>query len=320
MEEVNRQFFEALFEHCEGMVVTRRLPSGVADDWPVDFYANPAVFDKWLDMHREENLYFYVATRDGNGAEKKNIVEVPAVWADCDFDKTPKEEVHEAMRRFPFKPSVAVFTGGGYHLYWILDEPVGPEEIGQVEDVNRRIAAALGSDRAVCDASRLLRIPGSRNMKPGRNEALVKVLRMHNYRYDLADFEELPEAPTTTAYEGQQVATVDLYKCAFIRWCADNPADVPEPLWYAMVTNVARVYPGGISACHGLSREHSKYSASETNQKILHALDASGPHTCAWIQSHGFDGCADCAVRSPIRKIQNLSRRTGNAYKDPFDS
>jgi hypothetical protein len=116
-----------------------------------------------------QNCYFGVATRDGEGGKKENIVQNPALWCDVDFKDTPADRLKETAKNFPFKPTVIIHTGGGYHLYWVLREPVGPESIDILENVNRRIAVALGGDLNACDASRILRIPGtgSGGCRPG---------------------------------------------------------------------------------------------------------------------------------------------------------
>ena len=90
-----------------------------------------------------------------------------------------------------------------------------------------------------------------------------------------------------------------LEQCTFLKRCRDDAATLPEPLWYAMLSNLART-PGGITLCHQFSQGHPGYSSAETNQKVMQALDASGPHTCSWIKSNGFDCGQTCGVKAPV--------------------
>jgi hypothetical protein len=92
-----------------------------------------------------------------------------------------------------------------------------------------------------------------------------------------------------------------LPRCAFIRHCRENAARLSEPEWYAMVSNVARC-SNGAAAVHRLSAPYPNYSPAETEAKIAHALQDTGPHTCAFIQSLGFQGCppGGCGVKAPI--------------------
>ena len=89
-----------------------------------------------------------------------------------------------------------VKSGGGAHLYFILDEPVGHNQIGRVEDANRRIAAVLGGDLNACDASRILRIPGTVNIKYDPPRA-CQLTVSDNFAYNIDSFLEiLPEFKT----------------------------------------------------------------------------------------------------------------------------
>ena len=76
--------------------------------------------------------------------------------------------------------------------------------------------------------------------------------------------------------------------CLFLKWCRKHPNKVTEPLWFAMISNLARL-KGGYSLCHEYSKEYRGYSKSETDDKIHHALDTTNPHTCRYIRENGFD-------------------------------
>lgn len=93
--------------------------------------------------------------------------------------------------------------------------------------------------------------------------------------------------------------------CDFIKWCKEEPAKVPEPLWYSLISNLVCVRPGGYSLCHEVSRGYPDYNQSETDAKIHQAMDASGPHTCAHIQQNGFKCNRDCGVKSPAGLLFN---------------
>lgn len=78
-----------------------------------------------------------------------------------DQDEPDKVDI---LRRFPFRPHMVVATGGsgGVHAYWRLSYPVTRDEIGVI---NRKLVARMEGDRAAHNPARILRIPGSRNMK-----------------------------------------------------------------------------------------------------------------------------------------------------------
>jgi hypothetical protein len=140
----------------------------------------------------KENYYFGVALRSGGGT-KKDITQIPCLHVDCDFKDIPRDILAEKFKQLPFKPSIVVKSGGGIHLYFIFKEPVCRDEIPRVEDANRRLALALGGDLNACDASRILRIPGTLNCKYDPH-AKVEVSQTNDFLYELDTFLEiLPE-------------------------------------------------------------------------------------------------------------------------------
>jgi hypothetical protein len=76
-------------------------------------------------------------------------------------------------------------------------------------------------------------------------------------------------------------ATADLAKvreCSFMKHCEEHAHHLPEPLWYAWITNAARCV-GGRDYIHEYSSKDCRYSREETNRKIAHALSDTGPMT-----------------------------------------
>lgn len=91
---------------------------------------------------------------------KEGLMGLTTLWSDLDA-----EGAAEAMKeraRFCL-PSLVVVTGRKPFLraqgFWRLDEPM--TDIGEIEAALRSIQVALGGDRAVVDASRVMRLPGS---------------------------------------------------------------------------------------------------------------------------------------------------------------
>ncbi|WP_207683413.1 DUF5906 domain-containing protein [Desulfonema magnum] len=296
-------FFRTLWQYCEGGDADlRAFPSKRTELVPSD---KPEAVDKFCADNDADNLFFGVALRRG-GRTKKHITEIPAVWCDVDYKDTPRKAFIEKSKHFPFKPSVMVFSGGGVHLYWILQEPVTQVEIGQVELINRKIASALGGDMNATDASRILRIPDTVNRKPERNNALCKVERIDNFAYFLDDFDDLAEPDTVKTVSDKDTdydpakknrRAEQIMQCAFMAHCQADAATLPKIQWYAMISQLVRE-KGGVRLIHELSRPYPAYSAQETDSKILHALNDTGPLTCKRIRDL-WDCGKDCGVKSP---------------------
>ena len=111
---------------------------------------------------------------------EENVHELAALYSDVDFYKVPElaglapEAVYEKMLRrledagIP-EPSLALFSGQGLQADWLL-RPVGSKELPRWKDCQRalwQVLRPLGADRASLDASRVLRLAGTRNSKTG---------------------------------------------------------------------------------------------------------------------------------------------------------
>jgi P4 family phage/plasmid primase-like protien len=183
-------FFQAIFSNCEqGKLEFRFLPSKKQTFWPLSKLPGlPA-----LDLG--QNCYFGCATRNGGGT-KEHIVEIPCLWTDNDFKLHSREEIDKLLAECPFPPSIQEFTGG-YQCFWFLKEPAGKDETPIIESLLRRLAVYFNADSAACDASRVLRVPGTFNLKPEYQKPKVEILSMDpSRRYDLSDFHQwLPDDP-----------------------------------------------------------------------------------------------------------------------------
>jgi AAA domain len=157
-------------------------------------------------------LYYAAATlKEGSWRNKENVVAVRKIWAEIDFKQHPDIERLEIRRRIeaiPLPPSAVVFSGHGYHLYWLLkeDADAAPGD-GQrrVEDALKLAAAYVGGDIQVAETARLMRLPGSHNTRmPGEELAVVfdglEMTRVYDLE-DLVDFwlEAQPILPTPGA-------------------------------------------------------------------------------------------------------------------------
>jgi hypothetical protein len=276
-------FFKHLYEFCEGgKVEIRILPNGVR------------TFIALHKIHTIANgnqpdgkgVYFGVATRDGHGGGKKNLVEIPSVWCDLDFKDTPIKRAMELLEQCPLQPSVIVVTGGGLHIYWRLKEPVGPDSISLVEQVNRQITTFFEADFQACDASRVLRVPDTLNLKynPAKK---VYVHRHEPFDYTLEDLAdnfpavEKPPSPTEDSEgrldpdsildgvpKGERDVTLFKYACKLrgegrsrkevetLVLAAAAESDFPSDEAIKCI-NQAWKYPEGGKKCQKKARENS---------------------------------------------------------------
>ena len=125
---------------------------------------------------RDYDIYLCVnPVRVGSGGrEKGDIEEIRRLQLDLDEDgATGLGRVFEDVGRgeLPRPAHVLRSSKERYQILW--DTVPGEWEMEGAEAVMRALAARYGGDRAATDVSRVMRMPGFRNKKPGRGGALV---------------------------------------------------------------------------------------------------------------------------------------------------
>jgi hypothetical protein len=140
-----------------------------------------------IDLRDHADVYFGVAPRAEEASGKAAIACVQVVWVDLDPD-SPGSLID--ILSFPLTPSIVVSSGRGYHVYWVLTEPI---DVPRAELLNRGLAEHFGTDVRVRNADRILRVPGTINHKDGSE---VRLLDCTDARYSAADIEAQLPKPT----------------------------------------------------------------------------------------------------------------------------
>ena len=139
-------------------------------------------FNRYIYKRLDQNIYFGIhptnkagtrSTRSLKAPDPKKPNNPPVVAANClfaDFDTKDlgsKDAIMDHLADLP-TPNVIIDSGGGCHCYWLLRDtmPITDENREHVIDIQERWVDFIGSDRAVKDLARVLRVPGTRNMKP----------------------------------------------------------------------------------------------------------------------------------------------------------
>lgn len=173
------------------------------------WYDGPAAllrdFQRMEALNREGwGVYYGVATYNERQGTKDRAAWLWTVHADLDGKdyaddwRTGKLLALDMLANLPERlaPAVMVDSGHGYHAYWPLSEPLEatPANIKAVEAANGALAAFLGSDPAVKDASRVMRLPGLVNTKDGEPLPVVVFGGIDGRRFDVADFQAIMPA------------------------------------------------------------------------------------------------------------------------------
>ena len=122
-----------------------------------------------LAQHERANVYFGVCPRPKNGdAQDDRVKTIRCIW--CDIDHVTANEACERWidAGVPV-PSIVVRSGSGSHGYWLLDcDLQTSEERSQFAVLLPHFYRSFGGDH-VQNLSRVLRPPGTMNLKDVRN-------------------------------------------------------------------------------------------------------------------------------------------------------
>lgn len=127
----------------------------------------------------------YLAYRRGKEADATYLT---ALWVDVDM---PGDEGYRRIVEMAVPPAFIVSSGGGWHAYWLLYEPL-IIHAGNRENIIRTLkgmAVACDGDTQVSDLARVMRLPGTVNTKPERNGARCEIVDSIPWRVHYEDLE-----------------------------------------------------------------------------------------------------------------------------------
>lgn len=134
------------------------------------------------------DVWFGVAERLVRKGTKDAVASCSCLWVDVDDInfRIPSD--------FPLQPHIIVFSGHGYHIYWLIETQKinSPQDIEVIEQTNRGLALYFNGD-ATHDIARILRVPytfNRKNDKPVQVEIKTFIDEEIISRYKIEDFEE----------------------------------------------------------------------------------------------------------------------------------
>jgi len=207
-----REFFRALYQGVgAGFLEIRPLPEGDAPEVPREFFRWESELDQALSLcdrlSGKYHVFFGVGLRSKKKPDKPgekiggkaNVGCVTAVFADFDFKDVPEADLREKLKAFPLKPSIVVHSGHGIHAYWLLDYPAVGAARDRLQAVNLAVLRHFGAQRGVQDYSRILRVPGTPNIKgsyPDPKPVTHVTYFYPDRKYKLEEFEALEALAT----------------------------------------------------------------------------------------------------------------------------
>lgn len=226
-----------------------------------------------------------------------------------------------------------VYSGNGVHILIALKTPITDASYirtnkahykamcGRINNALYEAALAGKADTVVFSEARLLRMPFTENRKEDKVNRTCELVNRNLVPLDV-DLFSLSQLPSVD--EGEHIHPQALMrlptpdaeavqsKCSFLIRCKEDQKNLSEPEWYAMLSIIGRL-PDGEKLVHQYSAGHPQYHPAMTDEKLKHALEASGPRTCSNISTM-HEGCASCPfngkITSPIQIVGENTIRT----------
>ncbi len=286
---------------------------------------------KWLAGKPQGNVYVRPNPAAGGHADE-HTTDIAAVWVDVDaksylpqgvqWDSADEDviaaamdQAHAASKRahqgsesevvegWPLG-SIIVASGRGFHVYWLVHGC----PVDRFKEVQHALAARFGSDRSVCNPSRLMRLPGTWNHKDAEPVQAVLRICKPERQYEIDDLLERLgvdlDTHRDTPAEGELVDDPFIGK-------ADTPQqrvelrsalDVLDPDmaradWLKVCASIiAHDWPDAVKIAHEWSARSSLYD--EKARRDINGLKAEGgltPSTVYYMaREAGWRAPVDC--------------------------
>ena len=195
------------------------------------------------DLDLQQDCYLGLGLRrqrpdnDRKRGKTDDIIALPGLWLDLDYDspgahkvRHPLPPTEDAARSLldaaPYKPSLIVHSGHGLQVYWLFkevacfDAKADREAFGRLcrgwQQLFQQAGRAQGWHvDSTADLTRVLRIPGTHNLKTSEARPVV-VREANGLRYDPSDFSDFaaPAAPALSLPHTHQPANGHLDLCS----------------------------------------------------------------------------------------------------------
>ena len=282
-----------------------------------------------------------VQTKDGKdftyvvGRTQENALNVKSLWFDLDVGKpgsyvTQREAAAGILKYVAatgLPTPVILSSGYGVHCYWIFTEEVAASEWESIAKYQRAAWRHLGilvDPACDQDCARVLRAPGTRNKKAGKEPKVVKVIRdeinalpAQEYKRLLRGYVERnnlgmnvkPDTPewakgTTGNLDAALPEFPDSYAKIAVNHCGQMKefratGGTSEPMWHAHI-GLLKHFKDGEALAHEWGAKHEAYDQGETDSKL--AQWKVGPTTCTRFKELNESACSGCEHKctSPI--------------------
>lgn len=285
------------------------------------------------------NIYYTLAHHVGADKPSNNPIRTAAsferqdvlAWDIDGADGSRWEEYADALAGiFDLKRDAftVVGSGNGLHLLINLRYPIHQvkyfkENKAAYNEIcsklgDRMVSAGLGGkvDPVIFEPARVLRVPGTKNVKPNKRDTECELLQLSILAYDI----NMRQVSGLEKAEAENISPVEVRRqfpqpdfpyiveqCEFVKWCLDKTEEVHEPHvfdLFSLLVNMppdATVLRGGVSyTAKGLAEEvfknatASKSLARSIFEDKWQQSARYGARKCSTIEDH-WGQCKTCA-------------------------
>ena len=258
--------------------------------------AQPSVFDPTKLDRKTGKLGAYAVRL------QSNMLAAKAFFFDIDVDtstdkKYPSQfEALVALKLFCHEAKLpqpmVVSSGGGLHVYWLLDTSldsgVWRNHAGKLRQLAKHHGLKIDTSRTT-DVSSVLRVAGTFNLKGGGRRPVEVLLKGRTTSTEtfiqLLDSQIIqaglpPKAEINFSNEAALEGNLGKIEfgpapslravaaaCAQVQWLLLNRATLDEPQWYTSL-NIVRHCDHGDVLVHKVSADHPDYNHDQTDKKV----------------------------------------------------
>jgi hypothetical protein len=277
---------------------------------------------------------------DGYGRAAANVVALRAVFVDDDAGALPPGS--ERLAALP--PSFSVRSKRGFHHYWLL---APGEPLCAFPQAQLALAQCLGTDPAVKDLPRVMRVPGFLHQKDPSEPFLVEFIPGTAIRHTLEQVRAAfpapdvgtpppQDAPRPSARRprrtprGDAGPVLEAFRgLKLYRWALEHPDSVSYAAWRGIATNIAAVVVDDPSLEEDAlelfdeisgadEARYSRVTVERAFRGALKSAEAYGPMTFATLMAAGVpeDICSGATIaRAPVGVARELAARRQGARR-----
>ncbi|MBD2305569.1 DUF3987 domain-containing protein [Chroococcidiopsis sp. FACHB-1243] len=130
---------------------------------------------------------------NGGGHKDEDVKSCRAIF--CEFDDRPIEDQINFWQDLGLpEPSMQIATRKSVHSYWVFDEPIAVERWRELQTA---LLAYTGSDPALKNPSRVMRLAGAYHIKPGCDPLRCDIIHSGDKRYGYQELRAAIPVPKT---------------------------------------------------------------------------------------------------------------------------